>query len=272
MILPTRSTSQEDFDAKASIHKANFAVHAKSLHNRCIQDQFLVQEMSGKPLGAAPSPTSSFRPLEMVQNFLRRLRDKLFGGFLTIDANLEQQKLQTIVPIISQLEKASSNKSKAKQIVDSLPGEARQFVETGIRKLLLSNPQRFKKYAHPMAFLEERPQSKEILDLLRKFANSRREIVALARLVPYAQDRSTPLSSLIDHFRKLPESLRKKILLSLDKIDHPSKLSIEKGRLLLLRDAVFLRTAVATAVRGLKLYEDENTWHQNAWRCQFWYA
>src|SRR5271170_6760561 len=99
MILPIRSTPQADFDDKAPVHKANFAAHAKPMQNGCIQDQFLVQETSGKPPGPAPNPTPSFRPLEMVQNFLRRLRDKLFGGFLTIDTNFEQQKLQTIVPI-----------------------------------------------------------------------------------------------------------------------------------------------------------------------------
>lgn len=229
-----------------------------------VQDRLVVQEKSSSPFCT-------------VQNLLRSLRDKLFGGFLTIDTYLEQQKLQEILPVISQLEKASSNKLKAKEIVDTLPIEARRFVEIGIRKLLLSNTHRFaKKFAHAHAFLEERPQSKEVLDLLRKFAESRREIVALAQMIPFLQNRDTSPSSLIEHFSKLPESLRQKILLTTAKIDNPSKASIEQGRQLIFgikqKPENLLRTAVATAVRGLKLHEDDGDWYQNAWRCRYWYA
>lgn len=229
-----------------------------------------------RPLHNSGSSNASLKPsytlLERVQNVLRQIRDKLFSGFLTIDSPSEQQKLKTIVPIISQLEAAASNKVKAKQIVDTLPPEARNFVEIGVRKLLLSDPKRFKTYPHAHAFLEDRPHAKEVLELLRQFANSRREIVALAHLIPHVQDRTTSLATLAKHFEKLPETLRNKILLTMAKIDVPSKATIAQGHRLLLSKAELVRTAVATAVLGLKMGEKEEQWADNAWRCRFWYA
>ncbi len=219
---------------------------------------------------------ANLSPIEWFQGVLRNLRDYLFDAFLSINPSLEQNQAKAASTAISDLEKAGSKKEKAAPIVNNLPQDIRRFVEIGIRRYLVNQTRAVaKQYPHASAFLEERPHAKEVVELLRAYVTSRKELVEISHLLPFVRNKTTLHRTLVDHFQQLSNPLRSKMLLALARIDGGSeKASDAKGKATLqdpLKTHLF-RTTVAMAVCGLKTHEEPSVWHTQAWRCRFWYA
>ncbi len=209
---------------------------------------------------------------ERVQDLLRSLRDTFFSPFLTINAGLEQQLRKEVSGILSQLKKVS--KDKTYQVFSALPSDAYHFVESGMR-LKLANEKHplYGQYHRVQKYFFDHAGSKEVQELLKRYDGTRADLIDLAPFIPYVQNRHTPKATLLQRFGKLSSPLQQKILLTLAKIEDPSSATQARGRLLLTQrtDDLF-RTAIATAVRGLKTHDDPENWYAEAWRCKFWYA
>ncbi|MBS3904390.1 MAG: hypothetical protein KGZ39_03600 [Simkania sp.] len=219
---------------------------------------------------------SSIGLLKWVQNTLRNFRDSFFGEFITIDPPKETRSLTNAQEVLSELEKSGSKKEAATLALGKLSQDARRFLEIGIRKHLLKEVRpTIKPYPHANAFLEDRPHAKEILDLLRVYIATRNDLLELSKFLPTLRKQAPSLRMILDGFNQLPVPLRSAISFSFAKMNTSPETKPENLDTLLIQNPSkepLFRTAVATAVRGLKMHEEPSLWHQEAWRCKFWYV
>ncbi len=194
---------------------------------------------------------------------LRWLRKALFSSFISIDPSLEQQRSQEVEAVLVEIQ--------TKRSLAKLSDDPSLFLKTKLQEWLNTLPKQNRKYADAEEMLHKEPCHEKVLLLLQDYLTSRKELLELETILPCVQDPHASASQLHDAFSRLSAPLRSHLLTTLFQIDNSQKAMTLDQILQNPERLPMVRTAVATAVCGLKMHKDRCVWAKEKWRCRFWY-
>ncbi len=241
------------------------ATHSNGKHKETPLPDYLQEELIPRSISARIRNFFAWTK-HHVKITIDGFREFFFGRMMSVNTVKEKELLEQVRNICEQ-------HSVESPIYQRLPDDAQHFLEKEFQRIPIKDRQGCRSSAE---FFSQPKNFPDLRARLNMYVDKKKSLIDLAELVYLLLNKRPTYEQIRETLFKLPNrELVQQILSTLSSLALPAQPPSEAlGMDLLTKSdqyATLLKTAIATAVNGLKMHRSPQEWFKEAWRCRFWF-